>query len=102
MLGLLGEANQSYRAALAILEAEKVDSEGEAQALPWAVQRERGDIIFELAVLSLREQDTAQARGLLGPLLEADDADPYFIDRLRARADLEPLWDIVSDEAAGL
>ena len=49
-------------------------------------------IRFEQAACAVEAHDIDGAAAFIRPLLEVEDPDPYVIDRLRARADLRPLW----------
>jgi hypothetical protein len=54
------------------------------------------DLHLALAALALAAGDEAAARSELLPYASAAVLDPLFVDRLRARADLRPLWDLAA------
>jgi hypothetical protein len=56
---------------------------------------DRLEINLGYAALALARGDEPAARRLLAPDLRGDDPDPYVAERLRARDDLRPLWDLI-------
>ena len=85
-------------AARASLRAGLVALEDPARRVPLdvaLVDREATSLRLGLAALALADGDEPAARRELRPYVTGPGADPYFIDRLRARADLRALHDLV-------
>ncbi len=95
--GQLDVAARTYRAALIALE----DPSRRGPLAPGSRERARSRILFELASLAIKAGDEDGARALLAELFDGDNPDVFYVDALRARADLRPLWGMVPEPFGG-
>ncbi len=90
-LGYVDAARSSYHAALAAIDHVRVAPVAGSGAGEVRVSELR----FSLALLELGDGDEDAARRALAPVFDTIEPDPGLVDRLFAREDLEPLWDLV-------